>query len=159
MGSTLPRVTSSDVPQTLRKVYRWRRSAGESRGYCPAASRLQHCSHSRHGGCTFNISNKAVLILLQSANQADVVTCERQWQGALDAILSRSTLGTLQCLVLAQMHSIAQGNHTKLLRYKGIAIGLSQRLGLHQCQKRFSLGALTCESRKKVFWTLYTLDW
>src|SRR5690606_32538908 len=36
---------------------------------------------------------------------------------------------------------------------------LSHRLGLHQSQKRFSFGALTIETRKKVFWTLYTVDW
>jgi hypothetical protein len=29
---------------------------------------------------------------------------------------------------------------------------------LHQSQKRFSFGALTIETRKKVFWTLYTVD-
>ena len=40
-----------------------------------------------------------------------------------------------------------------------MAISLSHRLGLHQSQRRFSLGALTSETRKKVFWSLYTLDW
>jgi hypothetical protein len=71
----------------------------------------------------------------------------------------KSNLATLQCLVLAQIYCIAKGDHPKLLHYKGIAIGLSQRLGLHQGQKRFSLDILTLETRKKTFWTLYTLDW
>lgn len=84
---------------------------------------------------------------------------ERQWQAALDLILSDNTLATLQCLILAQIYCISKADYNKLLRYKGIAIGLSHRLGLHQSQKRFSLGALTSETRKKVFWTLYTLDW
>ena len=45
------------------------------------------------------------------------------------------------------------------MRYTGAAVTLAFRLGLHQSQKRFSLGALTRETRKKVFWSLYTLDW
>lgn len=88
-----------------------------------------------------------------------MTSIERQWQAALDSILSDHTLATLQCLTLAQIYCISEGDYNKLLRYKGIAIGLSHRLGLHQSQKRFSLGALTSETRRKVFWTLYTLDW
>lgn len=82
-----------------------------------------------------------------------------QWQAALDAVLVENTLPTLQCLILAQIYCIAKADYSKLLHYKGMAISLSHRLGLHQSQKRFSLGALTSETRKKVFWTLYTLDW
>ncbi|KAL2037437.1 hypothetical protein N7G274_009922 [Stereocaulon virgatum] len=83
---------------------------------------------------------------------------ETQWQAALDSVLAENTLPTLQCLVLAQIHCIAKADYNKLLHYKGMAISLSHRLGLHQSQKRFSLGALTSETRKKVFWSLYTLD-
>jgi hypothetical protein len=68
-------------------------------------------------------------------------------------------LVTLQCLVLAQIYSLLKGDYSRVLKYKGLAIGLSQRLGLHQSQKRFALGALTSETRKKVFWSLYTVDW
>ena len=82
-----------------------------------------------------------------------------QWQVALDSVLPESTLPTLQCLVLAQMYCIVKGDYDKLLQYKGLAISISLRLGLHQSQKRFPLGALTSETRKKVFWTTYTLDW
>lgn len=70
-----------------------------------------------------------------------------------------NSLSTLQCLVLAQIHCIQKADYTRLLNYKGLAIGLSQRLGLHQPQKRFALGTLTSETRKKIFWSLYTLDW
>jgi Fungal specific transcription factor domain len=66
---------------------------------------------------------------------------------------------TLQCLLLAQIACILKADYTKLLHYKSVAVGLSQRLGLHQSQKRFSLGALSSETRKRVFWCLYTLDW
>lgn len=64
----------------------------------------------------------------------------------------------MQCLVLAQLYCIQRGDYTKLLTYKALAIALSSRLGLHQSQKRFALGTLTCETRKKLFWTLYVID-
>lgn len=77
----------------------------------------------------------------------------------MDSILHDNSLATLQCLALAQIYCIAKADYGKLLHYKGFAISLSHRLGLHQCQKRFSLGALTGETRKKLFWVVYTLDW
>ena len=70
-----------------------------------------------------------------------------------------SDIATLQCLVLAQIFCLLKADDSRLLQYKGLAIGLSQRLGLHQSQKRFDYGALTIETRKKVFWSLYTVDW
>ncbi|KAL8686683.1 MAG: hypothetical protein Q9218_006939 [Villophora microphyllina] len=91
-------------------------------------------------------------------NKQDTESFERQWRDAIDSILSENTLTSLQCLLLAQIYCIAKADYNKLLHYKGMAISLSHRLGLHQSQKRFSLGALTGETRKKVFWTLYTLD-
>lgn len=98
------------------------------------------------------------LTLLQW-NKQNAGPFESQWQAALESILSEQTLATLQCLVLAQMYCIAKSDYNMLLHYKGMAISLSHRLGLHQSQKRFSLGALTVETRKRVFWSLYTLDW
>ena len=92
-------------------------------------------------------------------NKQNAQGFELQWQAALDPVLAENTLPTLQCLVLAQIYYISKADYSKLLQYKGMAISLSHRLGLHQSQKRFSLGALTSETRKKVFWTLYTLDW
>lgn len=85
--------------------------------------------------------------------------CEQQWRKALDAVLMENTMNTLQCLTLALLYCTMRSDYKRLQHYKGIAIGLSHRLGLHQSQKRFSFGALTIETRKKVFWTLYTLDW
>lgn len=84
---------------------------------------------------------------------------EAQWQAALDAVLHDASISTLQCLLLAQLYCVQKADYSRLLKYNGIAISLSHRLGLHQSQKRFALGALTGETRKKVFWTLYTLDW
>lgn len=88
----------------------------------------------------------------------DVVSYEAQWQSAMEIFLMDNDVATLQCLVLAQIFCLLKADYSRLLKYKGLAIGLSQRLGLHQSQKRFALGALTCETRKKVFWSLYTVD-
>lgn len=88
----------------------------------------------------------------------DLESFQSQWKVAIDAILKENSMPTLQALVLAQIFCILQGDYTALLTYKGLSTTLSARLGLHQSQKRFTLGTLTCETRKKVFWTLYTVD-
>ncbi|KAI9697745.1 MAG: hypothetical protein M1836_004421 [Candelina mexicana] len=116
----------------------------------------------RKGDQEFNVQLYLIFgiaaISATPSNQAYATRYEKRWQAALGGTISRHTLGTLQCLILAQMYCIAKGDYTKLLHYKSIAVGLSYRLGLHQCPKHFSLGALTGETRKKVVWTLYTLD-
>ncbi|MCJ1391399.1 hypothetical protein MMC18_004263 [Xylographa bjoerkii] len=99
-----------------------------------------------------------IAALSSESNQLEVNRFELQWLPALKSIISRATLSTLQCLVLAQIHCIVKGDHSRLLYYKGVAVTLSHRLGLHQSQQRFSFGALTREMRKKVLWSLYTLD-
>ena len=99
------------------------------------------------------------MLMFDQWNKQDAQGFELQWQAALTAVLAEDTLPTLQCLVLAQIYCMAKADYHKLLHFKGTAISLSHRLGLHQSQKRFSLGALTSETRKRVFWTLYTLDW
>ncbi|KAK5116983.1 hypothetical protein LTR62_006704 [Meristemomyces frigidus] len=88
----------------------------------------------------------------------DLSSFEGQWRAAIDAILNENTMGTLQALILAQIFCVQKGDLTRLLSYKGLSLSLSARLGLHQSQKRFALGTLTSETRKKVFWTLYTVD-
>ncbi|KAH8147577.1 uncharacterized protein LAJ45_08404 [Morchella importuna] len=81
-----------------------------------------------------------------------------QWQQALDTILLDSTTETLQCLVLAQLYCISKGDYARLLQYKSLAVGIVLRLGLNQAQKKFSLGALGGEMRKRMFWCIYCLD-
>lgn len=95
----------------------------------------------------------------QTHSNQDLESFEAQWQAALEYFIMDNSMVTLQCLVLAQIYCLQKADHARLLKYKGLAISLSHRLGLHQSQKRFALGALTSETRKKVFWTLYTLDW
>ncbi|PON21589.1 hypothetical protein TGAM01_v209478 [Trichoderma gamsii] len=87
-----------------------------------------------------------------------VAACEYQWTKALDSLILENTMSTLQCLVLALLYCTVRADYRRLQHYKCVAVGLSHRLGLHQSQKRFSFGALTLETRKKVFWTLYALD-
>jgi hypothetical protein len=89
----------------------------------------------------------------------ELISIERQWKAALELILFEDSLLTLQCLALAQISCLLSADYTGLSRYKGVAISLAYRLGLFQSQKQFALGTLTSETRKKVFWTLYTLDW
>ncbi|KAK0719734.1 fungal-specific transcription factor domain-containing protein [Lasiosphaeris hirsuta] len=96
-----------------------------------------------------------------SSEQPDlqqIAACEVQWQRCLESILMDNTMITLQCLLLALIYCTVRADYKRLQHYKGIAVGLSHRLGLHQSQKRFSFGVLTIETRKKVFWTLYMLD-
>ncbi|KAB2577295.1 hypothetical protein BFW01_g8565 [Lasiodiplodia theobromae] len=87
-----------------------------------------------------------------------VESVELQWHAALNSFIDDTSLVTLQCLVLAQIFCLQKADYNRLLKYKGIAVSLAHRLGLHQSQKRFALGVLTSEMRKKVFWTQYTLD-
>lgn len=89
----------------------------------------------------------------------DLASFELQWKTAIDAVLKENTMATLQAFLLAQLFCIQKDDLGSLLTYKGLSMTLSARLGLHQSQKRFALGTLTSETRKKMFWTLYTVDW
>lgn len=92
-------------------------------------------------------------------DKEQIALSEYQWRLSLEVVLIDNSLATLQCLILALIYCINKADYNRLQHYKGIAVGLSHRLGLHQSQKRFSFGALTIETRKKVFWTLYAIDW
>lgn len=94
----------------------------------------------------------------QAHQTSELASFESQWQSAVNSIQTEQNITTLQVLVLAQLYCIQRGDYQKLLTYKALAVSLSSRLGLHQSQKRFALGTLSCETRKKVFWTLYTID-
>lgn len=88
--------------------------------------------------------------------------CETQWRTALDHILEEKKLYTLECLILAIICSIQTANYDLLHRYRKTAVGLAYRLGLHLShsnQKEILSGELAVEMRKRIFWTLYTVDW
>ena len=108
---------------------------------------------------TYTHCLKSVLTSLKPRDGQDVESFEAQWQSAIESFFMENDITTLQCLILAQIFCLLRADYSRLLKYKGLAVGLSQRLGLHQSQKRFALDALTSETRKKVFWTLYTVDW
>lgn len=57
------------------------------------------------------------------------------------------------------MCCLAKGDYERLPHYAGVSVSMSRRLGLHQSQKSFPLGPLVKDMRKRVFWSLYTLDW
>lgn len=118
----------------------------------PEAAVNNHASAQLH--LVFGIASQSS----QSRDSSELASIESQWRAALDAVASENSMATLQCLTLAQMYCLLVADYSGLLRYKSLAIALSQRLGLHQSQRRFALGTLTSETRKKVFWTLYTLD-
>ncbi|KAH8170651.1 fungal specific transcription factor domain-containing protein [Sarocladium implicatum] len=113
--------------------------------------------------CTYKLTQLYLVFSIAglSSDNPDLpqlAACERQWTKALDSIIMDNTMNTLQCLVLAILYCSIRADFRRLLHYKALAVALSHRLGLHHSQKRFSFGALTTETRKKVFWTLYTLD-
>lgn len=114
---------------------------------------VDNCSHAQ-----LNLVFGIAALSTGSRDSADLISIETQWQAAIDTILTDHSMPTLQCLVLAQLYCIQRGDHDRLLTYKALAVSLSSKLGLHQSQKRFALGTSTCEIRKKVFWTLYTVD-
>lgn len=68
-------------------------------------------------------------------------------------------MARLQCLILAQLYAIQRADWNDLYQFKSVAVGIALRLGLNMSQKRFVMGALSTETRKKVLWTLYTIDW
>jgi hypothetical protein len=109
--------------------------------------------------CTPSLHKYHTLNSQKPRDGQDVESFEAQWQSAIESFLMENDVATLQCLVLAQIFCLLRADYSRLLKYKGLAVGLSQRLGLHQSQKRFALGALTSETRKKLFWSLYTVDW
>ncbi|KAK2609260.1 Lysophospholipase D gdpd1 [Conoideocrella luteorostrata] len=87
-----------------------------------------------------------------------IAACEKKWDQAIQSTMLENTMSTLQCLILALLYCTIRADNKRVQHFKGLAVGLSHRLGLHQSQKQFSFGILTLETRKKVFWTLYSLD-
>ncbi|KAI7771132.1 hypothetical protein LZL87_014205 [Fusarium oxysporum] len=84
--------------------------------------------------------------------------CKKKWQEALNAIAFDKGILTLQCLGLAILCCIIRADDKEIAYYKHIAINLSNDLGLHMNQGDIRLDPLTNETRKRIFWTLYTLD-
>lgn len=101
--------------------------------------------------------SRQIVNLFQPRNSVEDQV-NNQWETALSSILLDSTTETLQCLVLAQLYCFSKGDYARLLQYKSLAVGIVLRLGLNQNQKKFALGALDGEMRKRMFWCVYCLD-
>ncbi|KAF8251059.1 hypothetical protein K440DRAFT_647833 [Wilcoxina mikolae CBS 423.85] len=91
-------------------------------------------------------------------NSPDQQSFDFQWQRALDSVVSETSINTVQCLVLAQLYCFGRGDYAKLLHYKNLAVGVALRLGLNHSQRKFAVGALGGEMRKRAFWCVYCLD-
>jgi hypothetical protein len=83
---------------------------------------------------------------------------EAQWTIALEAFDAEESLVNAQCLTLATLYFMKRAEYSSMLKYKGHAVAMSQRLGLHRSQTGFTYDPLTKETRKKTFWSLFTLD-
>ncbi|KAI3013190.1 transcriptional regulator family: Fungal Specific TF [Aspergillus niger] len=113
---------------------------------------------SKHDLAQLNLIFGIAALASMSRTNQDPTFFEDNWSSILESIASDISITTMQCYVLAQMYCMTKGDYTSLLRYRGLAVSLSQQLRLHQSQKRFSSNALVAETRKKVFWCQYTLD-
>lgn len=158
MGTTFPYSPPPFFPRTLPVLHVCSREDHRQLQPCSIEPSLWYRSTVQRCKCLcqsqLNTTDK-----IQSRDSSELQSYESQWQAAIDAILTDHSMPTLQCLVLAQLYCMQRGDYDRLLTYKALAVTLSSRLGLHQSQKRFALGASTSEMRKKVFWSLYTVDW
>jgi hypothetical protein len=105
--------------------------------------------------CTLSGAN----VLQSGAGQNDIEACEAQFKVSLDAFTTDESLLSVQCLTLASLYFMIKADYSAMLKYKGHAVSLAQRLGLHQAQKRYTFDHLTLQMRRKVFWSLFTIDW
>lgn len=93
-----------------------------------------------------------------SRTNQDPTFFEENWTGTLDTLLGESSIGALQCFVLAQMYCMTKSDYKSLLRYRALAVDICHQLGLHESQEEAAYNPLDGETRKKVFWCQYVLD-
>ncbi|KAJ5578336.1 uncharacterized protein N7459_007300 [Penicillium hispanicum] len=99
----------------------------------------------------------AALSSISRTNQ-DPTFFEKSWSSSLDLFSSETSIGSLQCFVLAQIYCMTKGDYRSLLRYRALAVDICHQLELHQSQERLLSNPLEGETRKKVFWCQYVLD-
>jgi len=100
----------------------------------------------------------AALSSMARSKQSATTSYEVQWRKALHSTSSITSLSTLQCHLLAELHYLLKADYTRLARHRAIAVSMCHQLGLHQAQNYLSLPVFDAEMRKKVFWTQYVLD-
>lgn len=106
----------------------------------------------------FPIFDLALTQQQQSRTNQDPTFFEENWTGTLDTLLGESSIGALQCFVLAQMYCMTKSDYKSLLRYRALAVDICHQLGLHESQEEAAYNPLDGETRKKVFWCQYVLD-
>ncbi|OKL64488.1 hypothetical protein UA08_00870 [Talaromyces atroroseus] len=94
----------------------------------------------------------------KSRTHQDPTIFEPNWYSQLESFCGDMSVPVVQCMVLAQMYFLAKGDYQSLNRYRALAIGTIQALGLDRSQGHLALDPLTTETRKKVFWCQYILD-
>ncbi|KAJ5204625.1 uncharacterized protein N7498_005504, partial [Penicillium cinerascens] len=93
-----------------------------------------------------------------SRTHQDPAFFEENWTASLDSFMGETSLGSLQCFVLAQIYCMTKADYNSLLRYRALAVDICHQLDLHQNQEDSSFNPLEGETRKKVFWCQYVLD-
>ncbi|KAF3398571.1 hypothetical protein F1880_006338 [Penicillium rolfsii] len=83
---------------------------------------------------------------------------EQKFTASLDSLTGETSIGGLQCFILAQLYCMTKGDYRTMLRYRALAIDICHQLELHQNQTDSEFNPLEAETRKKVFWSQYTLD-
>ncbi|KAJ5682533.1 hypothetical protein N7462_005698 [Penicillium macrosclerotiorum] len=93
-----------------------------------------------------------------SRTNQDPAFFEENWATSLGLYSNETTIGSLQCFILAQIYCMTKGDYRCLLRYRALAVDICQQLGLHQSQDSATFNPLEGETRKKVFWCQYVMD-
>lgn len=94
----------------------------------------------------------------QSRTNQDPAFFEQNWTASLDSFASETSIGGLQCFILAQLYCMTKGDYRSMLRYRALAVDVCHQLELYQNQTELALNPLEAETRKKVFWCQYTVD-
>ncbi|CAG1980905.1 unnamed protein product [Fusarium graminearum] len=88
-------------------------------------------------------------------------TATQTWRDALSSSFPHKSIHALQTLTLATLCCIVRAERDGAIHYRNRAICLSNILALHRdCPHNLDepCSTLTLEMKKRVFWTLYTLD-
>ncbi|KAJ5450619.1 Transcription factorfungi [Penicillium daleae] len=93
-----------------------------------------------------------------SRTNQDPAFFEQNWTASLDSFTNETSIGSLQCFILAQLYCMTKGDYRSMLRYRALAVDICHQLELHQSQTEPVSNPLEAETRKKVFWCQYTVD-
>lgn len=84
----------------------------------------------------------------QTSESNNLPSYENEWVKALEPVASEVTIETLQCFILALLYCSIRSNHTGMLHYRSIAVGLAHRLGLCREQTELRFDYETLQTRR-----------